>query len=102
MSKPTKFDLMRAGRERAEWMRSSLQYPRLHQPACPISEPVVPTMEIDGVKYHEAPEREGANVCDGCAFYGLGGRACDRTTEPADTAFGVHCMDRNVIYIRAT
>lgn len=117
--RPTKFDLMRAGRERLSaiqrepsifdgllsesnevrqmqiWKpkRYSVETQEAPQPA------PVPTMQIDGVRYREAPETD---TCKGCAFYNGPHCAMARSIDSeAGPVFGGNCVDRNVIYIRA-
>lgn len=121
MPKPTKFDLMRAGRDRAQWMRRDLSiFDSLLQMSDKVHitkpqryavtsvkveapEPSVPTMEIDGVLYCEAPERGGVygeDNCHGCAFDN-DMDLCNRGSHQARSAFGLSCGIRRVIYIRA-
>lgn len=88
MPKPTKFDLMRAGRERLSAIQRE---PSIFDGLLPV-----PTMEIDGVPYREAPETD---TCHGCAFFDSGN--CRSRSSAAVPVFGGDCVDRNVIYIRA-
>lgn len=92
MPRLSKFDLMRNNREVAA---CRIHYARAVDAAQPVHA-AVPTMEIDGVKYREAPDT--GSGCDGCAF-DAGCRASYR--DAADKAFGGRCSRRGVIYIRA-
>jgi hypothetical protein len=94
--KPTKFEIMRNNRADAAnraWVRGVNA-----QGFAPINpEPAVPTMEIDGVRYREAPETQG---CRGCAF-SENAYACLTAAGKWDHAFDGGCAARRVIYIRA-
>jgi hypothetical protein len=93
MPKPVKFDLMRANREVAA---CRIYYERAVAVAPAEPAPAVPTMDVDGALYREAPE---VNECDDCSFYEAD---CFGTIEAAARrAFGGPCSARNVIYIRA-
>ncbi len=113
MERPTKFQLMRDNRyvaeaRVAEQARASLQ--RLIADAKAGISPVfvVPTMEIDGVKYRELPEWTGNGLrrtCEGCAF-DTSPTSCwldsrEGANELARATFGGFCGTRKVIYIRA-
>lgn len=91
MNPPTKFALMRAGRARLE--RSISKMAEADEPA-----PAVPTMEIDGVRYKEAPLLGRLNDCTGCAFKH---EPCNQAWQVSKDAFGDNCEARRVIYIRA-
>lgn len=108
MNPPTKFSKMRANREAYEWrkrdmtpyreaVKAGVTAERLL--AAPLTPPAVPTMEVDGMKYKEAPD-EGAS-CHGCAFADDPRSCADFFAPLADKAFGGPCGRRNVIYIRA-
>jgi hypothetical protein len=113
--KSTKFDLMRAGRERAEfvnrqptWLDSMLSESgtiriglpqRYTATATKAEEPVMPTMEIDGVRYREESVPGPTNTCKGCEYPGHLG--CAPAWRAAEAAFGGSCEARRVIYIRA-
>lgn len=86
----TKFELMRANRERVLKVPASF-------PALPEA-PEVPYMEIDGVKYVEAPEPKRENTCQGCAFDAVD---CYPARHGASVAFGASCYHRRAIYIKA-
>lgn len=87
----TKFDKMRANRERV--LKAPASFPALTET------PTVPYMEIDGVKYVEAPEiNTGGDRCEGCAF---DHEPCCRMYMEAKRAFGADCDARDVIYIEA-
>lgn len=105
MSRPTKFDLMRANRDAADWRNRDRQPYQEAVKAGVTAERLtaVPSMELYGVKYVEAPE---TNICDGCALNG-GGLNCRLPNGWHDDnpltlrAFGGGCMNRRVIYVRA-
>lgn len=65
-----------------------------------MSVPAVPFMEIDGVRYVEAPS-EGLDCCAGCARKGATGLTCFLMEERARPVFGGSCDERGVIYIKA-
>ena len=120
MNPPTKFSKMRANRVKGarrafdDAIRAHIaaespaqvvakigagEY-RIEFPPEPPAAPAVPTMEIDGARYKEAPERE-AGMCAGCEFK-RNARLCDACKLPAAAAFGDgDCNARRVIYIRA-
>lgn len=113
MTPPTKFELMRRNRSMAAYRAAKAaespaqvvakiaagEY-RVELPSESPPSPAVPTMEIDGMRYREAPERE-AGMCAGCEFK-RNARLCDACTLPAAAAFGDgDCNARRVIYIRA-
>lgn len=100
----TKFELMRLNRKKAD-ARSRNAY-RAESPSggrgLQTLAAAVPTMEIDGVKYREAPA-DADNTCSGCAGASIddGSFLCDRLLDVAMDMFGVGCGTRNVIYIKA-
>jgi hypothetical protein len=99
--KPTKFEIMRNNRADAAnraWVRGVNA-----QGFAPIDpEPAVPTMEIDGVRYREAPEGE-TTFCFGCAFFSDSNRCLmtHANFRVAEAAFGGNCSENYRIYIRA-
>jgi hypothetical protein len=90
---PSKFDLMRWNRELAQTRVAANPIGF----TAPAPAPVVPFMEIDGVKYREKGTTT-TNGCIGCAFSGLD---CADANDAAEKAFGGRCWRRGVIYIRA-
>jgi hypothetical protein len=86
----TKFEKMRANRERVLKVPASF-------PALPKT-PEVPFMEIDGVKYVEAPELSIEDRCRGCNWEFF---PCSQIVDKAERAFGTDCTVRDVIYIKA-
>ncbi len=86
----TKFELMRANRGRVLKVPASF-------PALPET-PAVPYMEIDGVKYVEAPEPNDEDRCLGCCWEFS---PCAFITDKAWRVFGADCVSRRVIYIKA-
>jgi hypothetical protein len=105
MSKPTKFDLMRANRDLAEWRirgrapdTEAIGYGLTGECAA-----VVPTMKIDGVKYREAPGlgADDWHSCAGCAFEAAPDMVCDSASDAGYAGFGASCGSRGVIYIKA-
>ena len=106
MPKPTKFDLMRLGRERvstapnrrsnalADWMT----WAGVERPNAPPAALAVPTMEVDGVLYRSVQEADEA-ACDGCAFLGQG--RCIEISNKGGSLLGADCYDVPVIYLRA-
>lgn len=110
MKPPTKFELMRAGRARAAARRPPvrrdgiggilddmyLKHAGKYVPVRVSAPTPVPTMEVDGVKYREAPETIG---CLGCAFNGP--RCTAELRDLGQASFGGWCGTREVIYIKA-
>jgi hypothetical protein len=96
MKPPTKFELMRAGRDRADNLRV---FADLSAPLPQYVPPAATFMELDGVRYVEKAQ---ASTCDGCAFDD-GGECIrpDSYEDKRDTVFGGGCSVRGVIYLKA-
>lgn len=110
--RPTKFDLMRAGRLRA--LRLAQPQPiflaqkvsREEFAAQYETAPAAPFMEFEGGRYIEAPEEDENETCNNCAFRGRPSIECfaerhASVERAAKAAFGGSCIERSVIYIRA-
>ena len=95
MKPPTKFELMRRNRKKADARSRDAYYAEssIGSRGLQTLAAAVPAMEIDGVKYREAPETNG---CDGCAFDAY----CSTDIRAiAMAAFGRSCA--SCIYIKA-
>ncbi len=132
MTPPTKFQKMRANRDAYEWRKRDMTPYReavkagvtaerlLAAPLTPPAffarqnmtreqfaeqyeqRPAVPTMEIDGVLYKEAPDNgQDTDACVGCAFQNTPGTyQCLEVEKAAIKVFGDECSTRRTIYIR--
>ena len=100
MKPPTKFELMRRGRERAFYQGLDFGWAPLSQvPAEPEPTTAARFMKIDGARYVEAPSPGSPDVCAGCAFAPLSD--CFDQWKTASDLFGGSCGPRGVIYIKA-
>lgn len=59
-----------------------------------LTPPAVEAAVFGGLEYVEAPE---TSACRGCVFHY---EACGEAQDAFEIAFGGHCGDRHVIYIR--
>ncbi len=113
MNPPTKFQKMRQNREAYEWrtrdmtpysnaVKAGVTAERLLAAPLTPPAPAVPTMEIDGVLYKEAPDNgQDTDACVGCAFQNTPGTyQCLEVEKAAIKVFGDECSTRRTIYIR--
>ena len=105
MPRPTKFELMRANRDAADWRNRDRAPSRENVKAWvpPKQLAAVPTMQVDGVRYREVQDNwSDTGACAGCAFQNApDGYQCLKVEPVAIEAFGGDCAERRVIYIRA-
>ena len=108
MKPPSKFQLMRQNRESHEWRaRDTTPYIQAVKAGVTaerlLAASIETVMELDGVKYREAPEPKGGlngDCCRGCAFDN-DIDSCDRGSRMGRAAFGISCGSNRTIYIRA-
>ena len=61
-----------------------------------------PTMTVDGVEYVEAPKPNKLTPCVGCEFWQATDSECLEAFVTGRSTFGGDCVEREVIYKRAT